>query len=376
MKIQKMIKTLFLTTSYLVLLLAGTGIYAQSEADNLEKKQRYQDSDRTYGTFTMRFSYGLYDYQTNYYNPSTEVQRIYTDTFAHPFIGFEMAFRMGHDKYGFYAPDNPAGFHYYRSNRGIFTDFEIGMKTYYDKRPTKYNVTVNCNGADKTSCNGQSSATENVDLAEELYYYDIYGITTYYSQSQDEGAKLDNITPKIRKSAGQDASIVNLYYFNNFFHFTPLNYLLNFGSSFKWFDASIGPSLRIFHYADYGDYKELHPSENDNSYATIAIVYRQYVKLFSDSLRWRLHYYWPAFSEIARLTDDKTFNEAEQVIDTGIDIYLISYFYITVGYEYHIWNVNSASEDRFNTSRPGFEMTERTSGEFYGGIAIDWPLGR
>jgi hypothetical protein len=79
----------------------------------------------------------LYNFNNKTTNPQTNTSREYSLPFDYTtMVGYELAFRLGKDKEDDH--DSKTGFHYYRSNRGIFTDFELGLKTQrYEDKPSR-----------------------------------------------------------------------------------------------------------------------------------------------------------------------------------------------------------------------------------------------
>lgn len=350
----------------------GESAEVDDDAFSQELARKQSESRSSIGTVTFRMTYGLYDFESIYGNPATDHERIYSLNVGWPMIGGELAVRLGKDKKNYHY-DPGAGFSYYRSNRGIFTDFEFGIKSLYnDPQPSSYDLTI--------KNNGQTDFEGTVDLGlDQTYTDDTTGttVTTSVFDSSQEAAQKDGITALARSRYGAVSAKATLFYLNTYYHLTPLNYILNFGSDFLWYDASLGPSLRVAHYGDYGDPARMQALNNDNTRASFALVLRQYIQLHS-RFRLRAHYYYPFVGELARLFKAPQFNYDEHILDAGVDIYLIKYIYLSFGYEYHLWQINGSSEDRFNQSgdvisnREGLEIKSRTSGEFYGAIAFEW----
>lgn len=347
-------------------------------SDTEETKQKGQKNlsvtgDKTLGTVTVRLSYGIYNFETLIRNPATQDERRYSLVDPGWFmIGGEVAVRIGQDKLNFHDNNRETGFIYYRSNRGLFTDMEIGFKTFAKEekssQPTQYQYTSKNLG----------NQTFIVDLGstQEINGFEVL---LYNPFANNAAGQKDGITTSNRLRYGGRAARVSLFYFNNYYHLTPLNYLLNMGSNFLWYDGSLGISLRAFYYSDYSDPERMLENRDDNTNTTFALVLRQYFQLHP-RVRLRSHYYYPFVDQFARLLRNSLFNEEEHVFDTGIDIYVIQYLYLTFGYEYHYWRHNPHSPRRFLrystafTARQGYENILRTSGEFYGGLAVEIPL--
>ncbi|MCS6984043.1 MAG: hypothetical protein NZM25_02805 [Leptospiraceae bacterium] len=352
------------------LMLFSHPLIAQEE--EAKKEEMAITGDRTLGSITIRLSYGLYNFETVIRNPATQDERRYSLAYPWFMIGGEVAVRIGRDETGFHDNNKETGFIYYRSNRGLFTDMEFGFRTFAQEedssQPTVY----------KYQSTNLGSQTYIVDLGatQEVNGFQIIS----YDPNANNGAGLkDGITTSMRIRYGGRAARVSMFYFNNYYHLTPLNFLLNFGSSFRWYDGSLGVSMRAFYYSDYSDPERMLENRDDNTNATFALVLRQYFQ-FHPRVRLRSHYYYPFVSHLARSLRNHTFNEEEHVFDTGIDIYVISYIYVSVGYEYHLWRHNPKSPRRLLryspvfTARQGYENVMRTSGEFYGAVAVDIPL--
>ncbi|RME89737.1 MAG: hypothetical protein D6767_07970 [Candidatus Hydrogenedentota bacterium] len=357
-------------------------IYSQATDDSTEHWEKAKEllkkdtrpSDKWTGSFTLRITGGIYDFTRVIENPNTKELREYSLPFGWTMLGVELAVRGGKDHRKFHKGDG-ASFSYYRSNSGFFIDMELGMRTYCGTNtsngkeqnclpPSVYSVTV--------KKPGQQDDYLLIDLAEKNWFVNDPILKVPVPLPEPKDALKDGITYSQYRKSGRFSAYMTEVYFNNYFHFTPLNFLLNFGSKFRWFDASIGPGIRIFKYDDYSDPKRMLNYDNDNMYATFNIVTRIYIQEpFTDRGRIRVHYYWPFYAAIAKWMEDPAFNSEEHLLDIGFDLYLIKYLYGTIGYRYSWWNINTNSPDRFNEFRPGFETTERTSGEFYGGVAVD-----
>ncbi len=362
--------------------------YNQKKANELMDKQRNKDyAEKPYlGNVMFTVSYGLYNYNSEWVNKEKQETRNYYMPIPYPMAGIDLAFRLGKDSSNpkqFYTHDEGAGFHYYRSNSGIFTDFEMGVRAYgAETNPGGYSYDVKCDGADKSGCGGKDSLTgQYVDLNPMNYYTDItdadgntlYTIYRPLNMIPSE-AKNDGLTAEQVKKSGKVGSQVFMAYLSTFYHVNLLNYLLTFGYNVNWFDASIGPSLRVAYYNEYSDPMRMERLGNDNTLTNISIVWRQYIQIFR-RMRLRAHYYWPMFSAISRWTKDVQNNEEEHILNTGIDFSLSRYLFFSIGYEYHFWKVNPAADSRWNVYRKGYEMVDRTSNEIYGSVTFDIPVG-
>ncbi|MCB1146495.1 MAG: hypothetical protein KDK38_06800 [Leptospiraceae bacterium] len=357
----------YILTVLTLLSLTGQSITAQDAAE-LERNQRKKvRKDGTYGTVTLRYTLGFYNFEHNYVNNTIGATRTYSLPTVNLMHGFELAVRLGTDREGYYETDG-AGFNYYTSNTGLFTDMEIGMKSFLDGKPNRYNY-------QQTGGPG-ATAVRTVDLGVEQEITD--GVTVTQFDATQASATGDGINLANRKKYGPASAAVTTVYFNNYYRLTPLNYIMNFGSGFKWFDASLGPSLRINRYVDYGDPVRFLENRNDNTFGTFMIGYRQYIQPI-DIIRLRTHYFYPFVGALARAMKDSDINHEEHILDVGLDIYVIDFLYLTFGYEYRYWKTNPSYADRFNRStgtdfsntRDGFESRDRESGEFYLGLAID-----
>lgn len=351
---------------------SNIALFAQSP-ENLDKKQRAKvRNDGNFGTVTLRAAIGFYNFETQYMNPTQGIQRNYSLPFASPIVNVELAIRMGSDKEGYHSVRG-AGFHYYTSNTGLFTDMELGVKTMgQDLYPSRYQFS-------QTGGAGATKGTMDVDLGADQKVSDT--VTNTVFDPTQPGAQKDGISLTNRKRYGVVAASYTSVYFNNYYRLTPLNWILNFGKGFSWFDASLGPSLRVNHYTDYGDPVRFLNNINDNTWATLMLVYRQYIQPI-DILRLRMHYYYPLVGQIARLVKNNRVNQDEHILDVGVDFYLIKFVYVTVGYEYRYWNASPYAANRLNRStgadfgntRDGLELKSRTSGDFYLGVAADLAL--
>lgn len=343
--------------------------------ENLKKDTRPDKSWK--GTVTVKMTVGLYDFTTYIENPQTQEKRDYSLPIPWPMLGVEVAVRGGRDSRKWHKSDG-ASFSYYRSNSGFFVDTEFGVRTYCG---------ANSSNGKETSClppslytvnvqkPGQAAERLDIDLAESNFFKVDPVFQTEIPLPEPADALKDGITYSQYRKSGRFSAYSTEVYFNNYFHFTPINFIMNFGSAFRWFDLSIGPSLRVFKYDDYSDPQRMLNLPDDNMYATLNIVSRLYIQEpFANRGRLKVQYYWPFYAQIARWMDDKNFNSEEHVVDVAFDLYLIKYIYGTIGYKYNVWVINERSGDRFNEFRPGFETKRRTSGEFYGGINIDFAI--
>lgn len=340
-----------------------------------EVERQYEDINKnpTRGTFTFTMSGGLYNFNNKTENPAKNTTREYSLQFdATTMLGMELAFRLGKDKENDH--DTGSGFHYYRSNRGIFTDFELGFKMQRtEDKPSRFHVRQTVNGA----------ATDlPVDLG-----YD-YTAAAFLANSAPDAQRLKQagISPELRQSVGKAAFEGTMVYANTYYHFTPLNWLMNWGSTFRWFDSSIGPSLRVWYYQDYSDPVRVTTRNDDWTRATFMIVYRQYVQ-FHRMVRLRTHFYFPALSFFGEMAKSPHFNEKEYILNTALEFYAFRFndagLIISAGYEGHWWQANPYSPDRFvrtgfladngftDQNYSGFEHRTRTSWEAFATIAVE-----
>ena len=340
-----------------------------------EVERQYEDINKnpTRGTFTFTMSAGLYNFNNKTENVAKNTTHEYSLQFdSTTMLGMELAFRLGKDKENDHDTGN--GFHYYRSNRGIFTDFELGFKTQRtEDKPSRFSLKQTVNGA----------ATDlPVDLG-----YD-YTAAAFLANSAPDAQRLRQagISPELRQSVGKAAFEGTMVYANTYYHFTPLNWLMNWGSGFRWFDSSIGPSLRVWYYRDYSDPVRISTRNDDWTRATFMIVYRQYVQ-FHPTVRLRTHLYFPALSFFGEMAKSPYFNEKEYILNTALEFYAIRFndvgLIISAGYEGHWWQANPYSSDRFvrtgfladngftDQNYSGFEHRTRTSWEAFATIAVE-----
>lgn len=329
-----------------------------------ETKREFEDINKNplLGTVTIAFSAGMYNFTNNTSNSATNTQRSYTLPFDFTtLIGMDLAFRLGHDKDKDY--DTGTGFHYYRSNRGVFTDFELGFKTQRSDSPSRYNMSQTQNG---------TTTNTAVDL----------GATAAMAQNITQAG----VSPQLRQAAGGAAANVTMAYANVFYHFTPLNFIMNFGSAFRWFDASVGPSIRVWYYQDYSDPVRYTTRNDDATSATLMMVYRQYIQ-FHPQVRLRTHFYFPALSYFGQLAKSGIFNETEYIVNTALEICAIRVgsvgLVVSGGYEGHWWFANPYSSNSdvrtgfvgdsgvTDANYAGFKHTTRTSWEAFATVAAE-----
>lgn len=340
-----------------------------------ETERQYEDINKnpTRGTFTFTASAGLYNFNNKIENSAKNTTREYSlQIDATTMLGVELAFRLGHDKEGDHDTGN--GFHYYRSNRGIFTDFELGFKTQRtEDKPSRFNVRQTVNGV-------------STDLPLDLGYD--YTTAAFLANSTPDAQRLKQagISPELRDAVGKAAFEGTMVYANTYYHFTPLNFIMNFGSAFRWFDASLGPSFRVWYYRDYSDPVRVTTRNDDWTRATFMIVYRQYVQ-FHPLVRLRSHFYFPALSFFGELVRSSYFNEKEYILNTALEFYALRSnnigLIVSAGYEGHWWSANPYSSDRFvrtgflqdsgftDQNYAGFEHRTRTSWEAFATIAVE-----
>lgn len=343
-------------------------------------KAKYENEDisknATRGTFTISFSAGVYNFTNKTENPNTNTQRTYSLPFDYTtMLGMELAFRLGKDKEKDH--DTGDGFHYYRSNRGIFTDFELGLKTQRtENKPSRFTYTETINGV---------STDIPVDLG-----YDYTNTALAANATAAQSLRRAGISPELRQSAGKTSFESTMVYANTYYHFTPLNFIMNWGSGFRWFDASIGPSLRVWYYKDYSDPVRVTTRNDDWTYSTFMIVYRQYIQ-FHPKVRLRTHFYFPALTYFSQLAKSPRFNEMEYILNTAVEFCAFRIgsvgLIVSGGYEGHWWVANPYSSDRFvrtgflgdngftDASYQGFEHKSRTSWEGFATIAAEIHFG-
>lgn len=340
-----------------------------------EAERQYEDINKnpSRGTFTLSLSAGLYNFNTKTENVAKNTTREYSlQLDATTMLGIELAWRLGKDKENDH--DTGKGFHYYRSNRGIFTDFELGVRTQRtEDKPSRFNLKQTVNGV----------AT---DLPLDLGYD--YTAAAFLANTEADAQRLRQagISPELRQSVGKAAFEGTMVYANTYYHFTPLNFLLNWGSGFRWFDSSIGPSLRVWYYRDYSDPVRISTRNDDWTRATFMIVYRQYIQ-FHPLVRLRTHFYFPALSFFGEMAKSPYFNEKEYILNTALEFYAIRMneigLIVSVGYEGHWWQANPYSSDRFvrtgffadsgftDQNYSGFEHRTRTSWEAFATVAAE-----
>ncbi|MBX3721564.1 MAG: hypothetical protein KF713_06995 [Turneriella sp.] len=341
-----------------------------------ERKYENLDMNKnpTRGTFTIAVSAGLYNFTNKIENPSTNTSRTYslagwdyTTVF-----GLDLSFRLGKDAEKDH--DTKTGFHYYRSNRGIFTDFELGFKTQRtENKPSRFNYT-------------QTSPSGTTEVPVDLGYDASLGGGVLGAQNLQKAG----ISDALRQGAGKTAAEVTMVYANAYYHFTPLNFIMNWGSGFRWFDASLGPSLRVWYYKDYSDPVRVTTRNDDWTYSTFMLVYRQYIQ-FHPQVRLRTHFYFPALTYFTQLAKSPRFNEMEYIVNTAIEVVPLRInnvgIIISVGYEGHWWFANQYSSDRYvrtgfagdggltDANYSGFEHKTRTSWEAFASIGVDYHFG-
>jgi len=336
---------------------------------------KYENEDisknESRGTVTFAMSAGLYNFTNRIENPQTNVTRTYS---LQPIdyttlLGFDLAIRTGKDKDKHH--DSTNGFSYYRSNRGIFTDIELGSKFQRtEDKPVKFYYTDSSQGGGEVP----------VDL----------GVDPSNSTSQSQNQSKAGISQQLKSSAGTKAAEVTMFYANAYYHLTWINALFNWGHAFRWFDSSLGPSLRVWYYRDYSDPVRITTRNDDWTYATFMIVYRQYIQ-FHPQVRLRTHFYFPALTYFTELAKSSRFNEKEYILNAALEFYAVRVgpvgAIISVGYEGHWWFVNSLSSDKnvrtgftgdsgaTNAHYAGFEHKNRSSWEAFVSIAFEFRLG-
>ena len=346
---------------------------SEAEIEDMKKRQTKRDISKKplIGSIGLKLSFGLSDFNSDYQN-SSETRR-YSLEYPFPTAGFELSLRMGHDKNKFFSSKN--GPTYYRSNKSFFLDMELGGKFFCgiggttdnqnNCRPPTHYTYQRTNSANAL---GKSTTVHTDSLAE-------LRVSDNRSAANADGISDPDAT---FRATGQKAAFQTTVYFNNYFHFTPLNYIMNFGSSFRWFDSSFGPSLRISRYGDYGDPLRMQSINNDAIFSNLDLVIRlfMHIPFTKDRIRLRAHGYYPLFSQINRLFRGRELNNEEYIVDGGIDVFIIKFVYISAGFEYSYWKINPNSPDRLNQFRSGFEQTQRSSYFGYITLGIEIPIGQ
>ncbi|MCX7632211.1 MAG: hypothetical protein N2Z22_02625 [Turneriella sp.] len=324
-----------------------------------EAERQYEDINKNplRGTITFTMSGGIYNFNTRTVNPAQNITREYSlQSDATSLFGAELAIRIGHDKDK--DDDSGVGFHYYRSNRGLFSDLEIGVKTQRtEDKPSRFNL---------RQTQGNNTQNLALDLGFD-YMPDSFSIASLIPDVQK--LQQAGISPELRQAVGAAAFEGTMAYANTYYHLTPLNFILNFGSAFRWFDSSLGLSLRVWHYRDYSDPVRTAVANDDWTRATFMLVYRQYIQ-FHPLVRLRSHFYFPALSFFAEMARSPRFNEKEYILNTALEVYGYRAgdfgVIIGAGYEGHWWYANPYSPDRF--VRTGFTLDNGFTDQNYGGF--------
>lgn len=369
-----------------------TGIFAQGyeveeehtneqevTLDWLKNRQKKKPKPKPFvGDIAIKLNLGGYDFNSYYNSMTSDQQRRYSLPFPYMMLGWEVAVRMGKDQDKFYQSEG-AGFSYYRSNKGFFIDMEIGGRFYCG--PGNSGESWECEPPQfysfQSTTGGVADRERTVTLSALDFDPTTNSITSITQTDNEENANLDDVDGNRVALSGNKGSKVTVFYFNNFFHFTALNWLFNFGSTFNLVDVSIGPSLRVARYSDYGDPERMRNRSDDSTIANIDLAMRIYlhVPFTNDRVRLRAHLYYPFYSHIARALKDKNHNNEEYIINSGVDIALLKYLYLGLGYEWHYWKINPLSSRRLNLTRPDFEHNRRIGHYIYGELVVHVPFG-
>jgi hypothetical protein len=362
-----MVKKILCLTIFLSFI--QTSVYAQDVVDEVDDIAEDQvEIDPWYGHYGIKLIGGYYNFNTVYENSQTK--RDYSLPVGWLTVGGEISMRMGKDKSGL----SKRNFHYYKSNDELFFDLEIGFRAFMlvdDSLPSSYSVQT----TDKST---GAVTNETIELLGDSVVNSSACLVSGCSYP-GTGNNADGITVADRVLYGGDAANVMLFYVNQYYAFTPLNWLVNIGNIFQWSDSSVGFSYRFALYDDYSDpYKAGHFSD-DNIHGGIFIVVRQYIQLMNS---WRLggRYYFPIGHHAANLfysESDTNFNE--QIFEGWIEFNVFESLLLSAGYQYHTLNPNQLSPKSKNYSgqyistRADSVMQSRTFGEVFLSVGFELP---
>ena len=206
------------------LLFIPLAISAQDVVDEVDDIAEEQvEEDPWYGHYAVKLIGGYYNFNTVYENSLTK--REYTLPVGWLTVGGEISMRMGKDESGL----STRNFNYYKSNDDLFFDLEIGFRAFMlvdDSLPSSYSVQA----TDKST---GAVTNETVELLGDSV---INSAACLVAGCSYPGNNSDGISVSDRIIYGGDSANVMLFYVNQYYAFTPLNWLVNIGNIFQWSD--------------------------------------------------------------------------------------------------------------------------------------------
>jgi len=406
---------------FLALLAGGSKtLSAQTINDTLSSKEK-KDPYASVGTITFTIQGGVQNITNYIEKPTTgEKRQIIIDDFGSPLITMILAMRFGTHTEGWENINN--GFRYNRSNKGFFTDFEFGIKTYsfggnsaeYASYPSTF--TIKHTGGPNTLPGGyteqqiilgsQEKVGENfVSLLPWEQVVDgvvVQDPSKYADNDYINFLGIDTTDADVRKileSHGVAATKSTTIFFNSYYHFNLFHEMfswigLNLGT---FFDSSIGLSLRLNKYVDIADFNRFVSYNNDNYGSVLGIISRNYFN-FGKKLRWKVSYMFPVVGFFSNKLKGDQMNSEEHILETSVDFYAMPYIYISVGLQYSYFPFNKYHSDYTIRTAPeggdaeiipgvrdigrgitfvdgvynyGFVQTRRDAWEIYGAVSFD-----
>ncbi len=352
--------------------------YRPDDADKGMKKEF-----KRVGTVTFTLQGGVQNI-TNHLEHSTTGERrdIIIDDFGALYYTVILGLRFGTHAQGWENINN--GFRYNRSNKGFFTDFEFGIKTYnfggktadYAYYPTQF--TIQHAGGPNTLTDRLGNVVDShvITLAERTKVGDnmvaIFPWQTVVGGQVVDDPSYDPLlndkddlyhimgintgdtnVRQMLESHGAAATksmtiFINSYYHFNFFHWMFGLVGLDLGTVF---DSSIGLSFRLNRYVDITDFNRFVSYNNDNFTGNIGVITRNYIN-FGKKLRTKLSYMFPIVGFFVNRLQMDDLNAEEHIAEIAVEYYAVSYIYLSVGFQYSYYPFNSKSAESVIRTQP------------------------
>lgn len=316
------------------------------------------------GTITFTAQYGVQNITNFLHHPETGEQRqVVIDDYGSGYMTLILSLRFGTHVQGWEDINN--GFRYNRSNKGFFTDFEFGIKTYgfgnaseqFATNPLSF--TMKHTGGPNTLPGGVDEHTvtlaERKELGDDIkavfpwqYVDENDEIQTIFLYTEDDSYPAgfdttDDSIQKLLESHGPAATKSMTVFINSYYHFNLFHWLFGLvGADLGTvFDSSIGLSLRFNRYVDYTDFNRFVSYNTDNIQPVIGIITRNYIN-FGKKLRTKLVYMFPVVGFWGNLANRHDINQEEHIAEVAIEYYVMPYIYLSVGAQYSYYPFNDA----------------------------------
>lgn len=365
-KLSKRLRESIFSLFFLLVIFVPQNLFAQATGTLKEvADQGNKKKFKSVGTVTLTLQGGIQSI-TNYLrnNDTGEERTIEISDAGSPYSTIILSLRFGTQVEGWEDINN--GFRYNRSNRGFFTDFEFGVKTYsfgssrtdsFASFPTKFTInhtagpnTLGSNGNGIDSLGNEISSQE-ITLGERvksgdntiaLFPWEVLdGITGLTSEDPTKYSDndyynylgIDTTDAGVRdilKSHGVAATKSMTIFINSYYH------LLSLGS---FFDSSMGLSFRLNRYVDFTDLNRFVSYNSDNFDTVIGIIFRNYFN-FGKKARLKASYMFPIVGFFTNRLKRDDFNQEEHIAELSIEYYAIPFVYVSLGAQYSYFPYN------------------------------------